>query len=216
MMEIKAAFKAAIFSLVTIASATSESVSLWALPGAYGVAPEPWAPLSGGSFSGQPQPLSPDPLVAYEWPAGSFNASLLQSFVLAPFAAGPTAGTPRNTFANASSCVGDRGDAPCALWVNGNGTLIVDFGVEVAGWFEFDSADLSDADAGKLVLGLSEFATESEGGWVGGYKTGTPVKYGSNCGLGTTTCTYRLETNGELYEGASVHHEPTRPPQTHL
>ena len=184
-----------------VGGVTANRPQLSTSPAAYGVAPEPWAPLSGGSFSGDPQPLSPDPLVAYQWPPGSFNASLLQSFVAAPVAAGPTAGTQRGAFVNASSCVGNRGDAPCALRVGGNGTLIVDFGVELAGWFEFDSSDLADADAGKLVLGLSEFATESEGGWVGGYKTGPAAKYGSNCGSGTTTCTYRLETNGELYEG---------------
>lgn len=188
------------FLLGCLVPAAASSSALTS-PSAFGVAPEPWLPLNGGAFSGAPQPSSPDPLVAYEWAPGAFNSSLLQSFVVAPVAAGPTPGTPRGSFVNASSCVGAAAGAPCSLVVSGNGTLIVDFGVELAGWFEFDSADLLDADLGAITLGLSEFATESEGGWVGGYKTGGAVKYGANCGTGAGVCTYRLETNGELYEG---------------
>ena len=77
--------------LVPAAASSSPLTS----PSAFGVAPEPWLPLNGGAFSGAPQPSSPDPLVAYEWAPGAFNSSLLQSFVVAPVAAGPTPGTPR-------------------------------------------------------------------------------------------------------------------------
>jgi len=191
-----------IITLATGASSTPPPPLARAhLGAALGVAPEPWRPLSGGAFSGAPQASSPDPLVAYVWPPGSFNASELQSFVVSPVAAGPAAGSPRASFVNASSCVGAGAGAGCSLLVRGNGTLIVDFGVELAGWLEFDSSDLLDADAAALTLGISEFATGSMGGWVGGYKTGAPTKYGgAGCGAGTT-CTYRLETNGELYEG---------------
>ena len=196
-----AADAAAAATTAAAAAASAAAPHVSASAAAFGAAPEPWAPLSGGAFSGPPAPFSPDPLVRYQWAPGSFNASLLQSFVIAPTAAGPTRGSPAGSFVNASSCVGAAGGGPCALRVVGNGTLIVDFGVESASWFEFDSADLQDADACALVLGISEFATDSEGGWVGGYKTGGAAKYGSGCGAGAAACTYRLETNGELYEG---------------
>lgn len=38
---------------------------------------EPWQYLNGGSFSGPPQPLSPDPLVAYRW-GPAVNSTPLQ------------------------------------------------------------------------------------------------------------------------------------------
>ena len=162
---------------------------------AFGSAPEPWLPLHGGGFVAPAQPSSPDPLVSYAWPRGSFNVSALQVFAVAPVAAGASAGSEARSFLNASSCVGGGGG--CALRVVGAGQLIVDFGVELPGWFEFDSPDLSAGDAAALLVGISEYATTSVGGWVGGYKSGAPVRY---CAAGAA-CTYRLETNDELYEG---------------
>lgn len=165
---------------------TQSSVALFS---SFGAAPEPYLPLNGGAFSGAPQPSSPDPLIRYVWTPGAYNASALQIFSLPPVAAGPTPATNRSSFLNASSCVGA---SACALTVAGAGTLLVDFGVETAGWFEFDSNDITAGDAGLLQLGISEYATYGRGGWVGGYKVGGATRYGS---------TFRLETNDELYEG---------------
>ena len=159
---------------------------------AYGAAPEPWLPLHGGAFTGAPQPLSPDPLVRYVWPLAATNDSLLQTFLVPAAACG---GAPAAHFVNASSAVGSL--AP-AIRVVGNGSLTIDFGVELAAWFEFDSPDLQPADAASLVLGISEYNVVD---YVGGFKQGAPAVYGAGCGAGGAPCTYRLETNGELYEG---------------
>lgn len=178
--------------------------------GSLGVAPEPWKPLHGGSFSGPSQPLSPDPLVSYVWPAGAVNDTLLQIFTVAAVAVGPAPGTPPAAFGNASSAVGNTS---CAITVHGAGTLVLDFGVELPAWLEFDSADLSDADAAHVVLGISEYSTVD---YVGAFKEGPPVRYGTGCGTGTSACTYRLETNSELYEGVrfgflTLSQAPSRP-----
>jgi hypothetical protein len=52
-------------------------------------------------------------------------------------------------FANTSSAVGS---VACAIRVTAGGTLVLDFGVEFAGWVEFDSADLAPADAKFLEI----------------------------------------------------------------
>jgi hypothetical protein len=75
-------------------------------------------------------------------------------------------------------------------------------------WLEFDSSDLLPADAAALVLGSSEYSSGPD--FVAGYKQAAPVAYAPGgadpraaCtgGAGAPTCTYRLETNAELYEG---------------
>jgi hypothetical protein len=126
---------------------------------AFGVATEPWPQLSGGAFSAPPAPFSPDPLVRYAWPLdagqpGAVNDSVLQIFEVAPISVGPVAGTPRGAFTNTSSAVGS---VACSIGVHGAGTLIIDFGVELAGWFEFDSYDLLDEDMGVITLGIGEY-----------------------------------------------------------
>ena len=154
-----------------------------------GLAPEPWPPLTGVP-SGAPQPSSPDPLVSYVWPASTDALSPLEYFLVPATACGPAAGTAAASFANASSAVGSLTPA---ITVAGNGTMLIDFGVELAAWVEFDSPDLTAADAGSVSLGISEYTAVD---WVGGFKKGAPKAY---CGGGS--CTFRLETNGELYEG---------------
>jgi hypothetical protein len=170
---------------------------LCASASAYGAAPEPWLPLNGGAFVGHPQSASPDPLVTYAWPAGSVNDTLLQTFTRAAVSVGPSATTAASSFLNASSAVGSEA---CAITVAGNGTLVIDWGVEMPAWFEFDSYDLADADAKNVVtMSISEY-TVVEWQVVGFYER-PPTVYGKNCGRGTDLCTYRLETNSELYEG---------------
>ncbi len=176
--------------------ALAAAAAAWLLPSAHGSAnssaPQPWPGLNGGAFSGPPAPLSPDPLVRYVWPLPAVDDTVLQIFELPATAAG---GSPSSSFANTSSAVGS---VECAIRVTGAGTLTVDFGVEFAGWLEFDSPDL--ADSSGVVVGIGEYTAVD---WVGGFKQDTPKVYGSNCGKGST-CTYRLETNSvgpELYEG---------------
>jgi hypothetical protein len=120
----------------------------------FGVATEPWPLLNGGSFSNSPQPFSPDPLVRYAWPLAAVNDSILQIFEIAPTAVGPSSNTPHGSFTNTASSIGS---VSCDIGVNGIGTLIIDFGIEFAGWFEFDSSDLQDNDVDLISLGIGEY-----------------------------------------------------------
>ena len=121
-----------------------------------------------------------------------------QIFPVAPVSCGPAPGSDPASFINATL----RGSSPVV--VRGNGTLLIDFGVELPAWFEMDSPDLTDADLGSLEFGISEYTVPD---YVGGFKVGSPKKYGT---------TFRLETNGELYEGVRygfliVHQAPSTP-----
>jgi hypothetical protein len=118
------------------------------------------------------------------------NSSVLQIYSLPAVSVGVAAGGNASAFANASSAVGS---IACAIRVLGAGTLVIDFGVETPGWVEFDSADLSAADAAALVLATSEYAAPD---FVAAYKQGRPTVYRH-----ILYNTYRLETNPELYEG---------------
>jgi hypothetical protein len=91
-----------------------------------GMAPEPYSPLNGGAFSGTPQPLSPDPLVAYEWKYAGVNRSLLQAFTARPVSV---------TVVSGSGCHGAdtlATDAPHATFT-GACRLRLDFGVSCRG-----------------------------------------------------------------------------------
>ncbi|MCL5945888.1 MAG: hypothetical protein M1472_03415, partial [Planctomycetes bacterium] len=70
--------------------------------------------------------------------------------------------------------------------VKGAGSICVDFGVESAGWLEFDSPDCS----GAVQMSVSEFNKPPLPAAPG--TTKAPVKHGN---------TFRLELNPELYEG---------------
>lgn len=163
----------------------------------FGVAPEPWPPLHGGAFSGPPRPLSPDPLVRYVWTdIPSVNDTILQLIPVAPVSCGPLPGTPAASFSNASACAGTFYPT---IRVSGAGTLVIDFAVEMPAWLEFDSADLLPGDASALVLGTGEYNRVD---YSIGYKRGAPKVYPSPSACnGAAPCTYRLETNPELYEG---------------
>jgi len=138
---------------------------------------EPFAWLNGLlPTTTAPLPHSPDPLVATRW-ASSVNSSVLQVYASPPVEAW---GVPATGARGAANLVGNNGS--CA--VSGGAALVVDFGVERAGWFEFRL----DGDASGLLAAISEYDYP----WTG--KTMAPVAYDGGW--------YRLETNGELYEGA--------------
>jgi alpha-L-rhamnosidase len=158
-----------------------------------GLAPEPWLPLHGGAFSNPPVPLSPDPLISYVWPLESTNDTLLQVFSIPAVS---IRATPSSSFDNITSAIGSL---DCSIKVQGQGQLIIDFGIEAPAWIEFDSKDLQQVDAERLVVASGEYSDVNFDG--GGYKEDVPKIYGSSCGSGSSLCTYRLETNSELYEG---------------
>ena len=76
--------------------------------------------------------------------------------------------------------------------------VMLDFGVEMPAWLEFDSPDLSTPDG--VVMGVGEYAAP----WQTGpsphaHKIGTPKQYNR---------TFRLETNPQLYEGVRCARQP--------
>ena len=135
---------------------------------------EPYAYVGNGSFSGPAVPESPDPLVAYRWPAPKASDAL-EIYLLKPKAV--TADRPES-FANLISLAGDSPD----MTVKGAGEILFDFGRESAAWVEFDSPDCP----GGVEMSISEYNQPAP------HKTMVPVKHGD---------TYRLELNKELYEG---------------
>ena len=141
---------------------------------------EPYAYLNSGAFSGPPVPLSPDPLVRYQWGAGA-NTTELQLYDVLPVSAALLPGTPAAAFAGLASLA----TASPRVTASGAGAFQVDFATESAAWVELDSPDISDADAALLVLGFSEWAGQA-------LKQQAPKRYGA---------TFRLETNVQLYEG---------------
>jgi alpha-L-rhamnosidase len=76
-----------------------------------------------------------------------------------------------------------------------NGAFVVDFGVESAGWIEFDSPDLGDPAAAGVTMTVSEYNQPLPPLALVETKSPTPVpvRYGQT--------SYRLELNPELYEG---------------
>ena len=154
---------------------------------------EPYAPLSGGAFSGAPLKFHPDPLGTYVWAAG-VDASKLQIFSLLPEAVSLTPGSAMNAFTNASSLLAP---APSVL-VSGFGGLFFDFGCETAAWIEFESGDLGAADAATITLSVSEY--NEYGSTNLGAKTGVPIAHPKNDGSNVTM--YRLELpHPDLFEG---------------
>ena len=176
-------------------------LSVLALAGlAHGLAPEPYPPLSGGAFTGPPQPLSPDPLVRYVYGPAA-NVSQVQVFTVLPVAATLAPGTDAGAFLGWQTL---SSPAP-HVTASGAGSITLDFGVELPAWVELDSPDLLPGDLPRLVLGTSEY---NEVDIVGATaKQGVPVAYNG---------TYRLETNKQLYEGVryaflSLSSAPSRP-----
>lgn len=141
---------------------------------------QPYAYVQGGSLRGPAVPWSPDPLVRYVWDNPRAEDSL-QVFVVHPRKAEVLEGA--DSFEGLETVSREE----CRLRVKGEGTLLLDFGVELPAWIEMDSPDLE----GQVEMGISEYrgAELLDGPYR---KIRKPVQYGN---------TYRLELNGELYEG---------------
>lgn len=103
------------------------------------------------------------------------------------------------------------------------GSIMLDWGVERAAWFEFDSPDLesvlsmmddtSSNTTAMVTASLSEYNEPYPG------KTkGLAKYYNRNKKTGNTTTTFRLETNDELYEGVRFTwiHFPVTPRPWHI
>ena len=149
-------------------------------PGAFAQVREPYVALHDGTYSGRKITASPDPLVNFFWDHPDAGDSL-QIYTLKPQKI-VRAPTPSFKFLPP----GNGSD----ILVSGKGVIRFDFGVESAGWLEFDSDDLVDS----VEMSISEYnepAIVNEGA-QNPVKTKTPVRYGN---------TYRLELNKDLYEG---------------
>lgn len=147
---------------------------------------EPYKPLHGYNDTGnEPQPNSPDPLVRYTWDYTKVNHSVMQLYYT--YKAKAVVANPPDSFSGADSIV--NMDAVTEVTISESGSLMLDFGVERASWFEFTSHDLAIALSGGGVVTAS--ISEYNQPWPG--KTISVKQYGGGI--------YRLETNPELYEG---------------
>lgn len=137
---------------------------------------EPYQPLHGGKHSGVSVKESPDPLITYRWDHPKATDSL-QIYTLKPK---KVTASPERSFKQNKD----------QITVSGKGSILFDFGVESAGWLEFDSDDLVDS----VEVSISEYNEPAilNAGAQNPVKTKAPVKYGN---------TYRLELNDGLYEG---------------
>ena len=144
---------------------------------------EPYPYVTSGDFSGPAVPLSPDPLVAYRWPAPKADDGLEIYLQKAASVVSDTAAS----FENLESLTSDHPE----VTVKGSGSIRMDFGREHAAWLEFDSPDL----AGSVEMSISEYnePCRTNAGYCKNWvKTLAPVRHGN---------TYRLELNDALYEG---------------
>jgi len=137
---------------------------------------QPYSYVTNGSFSGPAVPESPDPLVAYRW-RDPKATDALEIYLLHPIAVSVD---KAESFDNVQSLTGSSAD----VTVKGCGSICLDFGVECPAWIEFDSPDCP----GDVEMSISEYNEPA----ADMNKTRVPVKY---CN------TYRLELNGDLYEG---------------
>ena len=193
--------------------------------------PEPYPYLHHCNATALPsRPLSPDPLVRYRWDGDGCDGSTdvgngghgidykeVQIYASPPESWGSDPPDAfRVTKAKARKSESRHVDGMhvnVEIWAPG--TLTLDFGVERAGWFEFDSDDLSsskdDDDDNELLsllsCSLSEFNLPLED------KTKVPVRYDDS--HTSTSASYRLETNEELYEGIRFAFIMFNPPKDH-
>ncbi len=146
-------------------------------------APQPYSYVQGFPDSADTAYWSPDPLAHVHWPAPSASDDL-EVFVLIPVAV--EADTP-DTASDLQSLCAESSRAT----VSGPGTIAVDFGVECAGWLEFDSPDYP----GGVQLSISEY---NQPGIV---NVGAEHPEKTNVPEHISGDTYRLVLNQELFEG---------------
>ena len=165
------------------------------------------APLHGGRFiAGHGAAANPDPLRDYVWNTSltSHANESLQLITLQPAA---VSAHPATAFSNVSSLISSNNGTARAL---ADGTLRVDFGMELAAWLELTSPDLTPGAvaAGCVSMSIGEsFAPKyfapnrlrpkvhnATNPLFDGWKTEVPTVQGDD-GV------YRLELNAELYEG---------------
>ena len=175
----------AALAMTHTAALAAEAPALWG----QSPIPEPYPYVAAGGLTGTAVPESPDPLVAYRWPAPTATDGL-EIYVIKPKF---VRAEPAANFDQPESLTGDN---PQVVVKEGGGSIRLDFGHENAMWVEFDSPDCP----GDVTMSISE-TNEPEPS-----KTKAPTKHGN---------TYRLELNAELYEGvrfAWIHIKPSARP----
>ena len=135
-------------------------------------------PLISGTASGPAIGESPDPLIRYRWKETK-GTDDLQIYFLSPVA---TWAENSKAFPVSEILLGEKSQ----ITVAAPGSIRFDFGVESAGWLEFDSSDCN----GLVEMSISEYNEVPR--HPAPVKTKAAVKHGN---------TYRLELNDELYEG---------------
>ncbi len=144
----------------------------------------PYQPLHGGGFTGPAVPLSPDPLVRYQWP-DQHTTNDLQYYLLRPVSVFTDEPGAFDGLKSASK-------RHCNITVRGTGSLRFDFGVESAAWLEFDSPDLNldvPDKSGAVEMGISEFTAPAWENCIA-----APTRIGSH--------TYALKLKGKFdYNG---------------
>jgi hypothetical protein len=156
---------------------------------------EPYKALHDGAFTGRAAPNSPDPLASYQWDSDLADVATLQAYTLRPVTV-----TVREGLCEECDTLAKPGVATAKLTATPAAPvrIMLDFGVELPAWFEFDSAD--DIEATTVTMAIGEYdepwqdtnGTEDDNSW----KLGNPKKISGPNGV-----TYRLHTNAELYEG---------------
>ena len=137
---------------------------------------EPYKQLHHGRYSGAMINASPDPLINYRWDKPRASDSLQVYFL-----------NPKTVHATPQASFKQNKDR---ITILGNGDLSFDFGVESAGWLEFQSDDL----VGDVEMSISEYNEPAivNQGAQHPIKTSVAARHGN---------VYRLELNDDLYEG---------------
>lgn len=129
-----------------------------------------WANLSGGAFSGHQPAANPDPIANYSWNAETVQSSAashtLQSFAVLPQEAQAVVGPPPDGLPTLLAGCSVPGNAV----ISGPGTVRFCFGVELAGWVELLSPDLTPAQAGAVTMSVSEMSVPQAYGYSDGHR----------------------------------------------